>query len=129
MEKSSVSFKQDQESGDSTGETGRRPQIHGETLAEARMKAEEILFGMVQEIDDHPGLEISEAFAKTIKSKICQNTTRKHYIQFAGYFCDWADKNNITYWHQLRFYHLHDYLRYLIKKTSNERQFLIILSL
>jgi len=99
----------------------KRPLIHAETLAEARTKAEEILFGLTPETSGHPGLEIFESFARAVKSKICKDTTKKHYVQFAGYFCDWVEKQGLSFWHQLRFFHLQDYLSFLVKKNLKRK--------
>lgn len=93
-----------------------RPIIHAPTLSEARIQAEEILYGMSAVQHDHPALELYEAFRDTIETRLCREDTRSHYFQFAGYFCEYAQEKGLHYWHQLRFVNVQSYLQFLADK-------------
>jgi integrase len=92
----------------------QRIRFDANNLHEAQSKAENILWGTVSEA---PNLTLAEAFARVIPTRSVKPETRNHYRQFAGYFCEWIEQNRaITYWHQLRFEHVHDYMNSLIDR-------------
>jgi hypothetical protein len=93
---------------DSTG-ARRRERFLAQDLSEAVDQSACILYGGIAQ-SGHPQLRLSDAFLLAISESGGSPEHKQDYEDFAGYFCDWAERKGIFYWHELRYEHVKSYM-------------------
>jgi integrase len=94
----------------------RRPLVAALNLEEAVLAAARILYPADYVTNDHPHLDLAEAFDLAIKQSYAGAEGKALLYRNAGFFVEWADKRDIRLWEQVRLDVVHEYAQYLIGK-------------
>ncbi len=87
----------------------KRKRFIAADLSEAVEQAARILYGHSGD-NDRPALDLASAFHRCVAIAAGSDEYQRQLIQFAGYFCQWAEDHGLTQWHQLRFEHIRQYM-------------------
>lgn len=84
-------------------------------LEEAIFTAAEFLHPVSGELvpEPTPRFTLAEAFDRALSNSRAGDEFLGVQFRFAGYFCDWAAKQGISHWQQIRFSHIEGYARFL----------------
>lgn len=88
----------------------KRERFPSTDLAEAVHQGANVLFGTTLD-PSHPQLDLATAFSKGIASGGGSKEHKADLHQFAGYFCDWAERRGMVLWQEIRFEHVRDYIQ------------------
>lgn len=68
------------------------------------------------EPDKFPALHIREALLRAAATRNWMEYTRRKDDKFCEHFLKWVDKEELTYWHKLRYEHIQWYQKNLLDR-------------